>query len=251
MNHLMSTYRALCVGITGVALTCSPSSAASAGLNISPVVIEIDAARRAVAVTVSNLGTETVTFQTDTRVWRQVNGVDQFDATADLLVVPPIFKVAPNASQVFRVTLRQPQPSLTERTYRLLLEDISEVQRAVTGAAAVGFKFVHNLPVMVAPAGRVTTAARWSTCASNPAVAKAETCVRVFNAGNRRVRVQSLTVTGDGWQQLVPVTDTVNLLAGAEREWRFLLPSGQTGAVRGVQVQTARGETLQADAGGF
>ena len=251
--------RSLCAGALLAILASCPLLSQAAGLSISPVVIEVDTARRAVAVTVTNQGDEAVTFQTDTLVWRQVNGVDKFDPTDELLVVPPIVKIAPHSSQVFRVTLRQPSPSPIERTYRVVLEDVSESQRATNtnGGASVGFKFAHNLPVMIAPAGKINNAARWAACAPKAAAAaerapsSPEACIRLLNAGNRRFKVRNLTVTGDDWKQDFPVKDGANILAGAEREWRIPLQAGQTGALRSVQVQTARGETLQAEAGSF
>ena len=124
---------------------------------------------------------------------------------------------------------------------------------------SINFRMRYDLPVLVAPAGPVANALRWKPCLPKAAPAPvassakppAEACVRLLNAGNRRVKVQTLTLTGDGWEQALPLKDGENVLAGAEREWRVPLAKGQTGALRGVEVQTARGETLQAETGGF
>ena len=99
--------------------------------------------------------------------------------------------------------------------------------------------------------------ARWAACtpkaasAAERAPSSPAACIRLLNAGNRRFKVRNLTVTGDGWKQDFTVKDGVNILAGAEREWRIPLQAGQTSALRSVQVHTARGETLQAEPGGF
>jgi hypothetical protein len=47
------------------------------------------------------------------------------------------------------------------------------------------------------------------------------------------------------------IKDGENVLVGSEREWHVPLATGQSGALRGVQVQTVRGETLQAEAGSY
>lgn len=248
----------LCAGVWLASALGYPASLQAAGLAISPVVVEVNSPRKSVAITVTNDSDRALTFQTDTMVWRQVNGLDQYEPTDELLVVPPIVEIAPNASQLFRVTLRVPVDSPVERTYRLILEDITEAS-AVAEEGSVAFKFVHNLPVMVAPAGKIVNALRWKPCALNtastplkPSAARTpQACVLVYNAGNRRVKIQTLTLTGDGWEQVLQLKAGENVLAGAEREWRVPLQPGQTGAVRGVQTQTARGETLQAEAGGF
>jgi fimbrial chaperone protein len=252
--------------LRGVLLACGAGCAAvaAAGVTISPVVLEIDSPRKAIAVTVTNMGDRPITLQTEAMVWQQVNGADHNEPTEDLLVIPPIVEVPAKASQVFRVMLRTRAPSPVERTYRVILEDITKELAAISGQASVAFKFTHNLPVLIAPSGKVVTAMRWKPCRSEavatasaasstkPPIARgAEACVRLLNAGNRRVKVETLTLAGDGWQQALTLKAGENVLAGAEREWRVPLAKGQTGPLRSVQVQTARGETLQAEAGGF
>ena len=141
-----------------------------------------------------------------------------------------------------------------ERTYRLVLEDITEEQ-SQAGVASVSFKFTHSLPVMVAPSGKVHNAMRWKPCTDpSPQLAAAhlkQACVRLLNSGNRRIKVQTLTLSGEGWQQALSLSGGENVLVGAERELRVPLQPGQTGALRGVQVHTALGETLQVESGGF
>jgi hypothetical protein len=93
------------------------------------------------------------------------------------------------------------------------------------------------------------TALRWHTC---PAPAGPRTsngvCVRIANAGNRRVKVRSLTVAGDGWQQSLNLQEAEAVLAGDEREWT--VPAAAAGALQSVQVRTATGEILHAEKGG-
>jgi fimbrial chaperone protein len=224
---------------------------ASAGVVVSPVVLEVSSPRRPVTVTVTNSGDRAVTFQTGALLWQQADGVDRYEPTSELVVVPPIVEVPPHASQVFRVMLRSPAPSPVERTYRLLLEDITQELAATGGQAAISFRLNHSLPVMVAPAGKVQDAIRWKPCTADGAARAATVCIRVLNAGNRRVKFEALTVAGDGWQQVLSLQAGENVLAGAQREWHVPLAKGQGGAPRDLQVRTARGETLQAESGGF
>ena len=99
---------------------------------------------------------------------------------------------------------------------------------------------------------------RWKPCTgvggpSTPVAAAllTQACVRLLNAGNRRIKVQTLTLSGAGWQQALSLNGGENVLVSSEREVRVPLQPGQTGALRGVQVQTALGETLQVESGGF
>lgn len=245
--------------LAGVLLACGvgcATVAGAAGVTISPVVLEIDSPRKAITVTLTNNGDRPIIFQAEALVWQQINGTDQNEPTDELLVVPPIIEVPARASQIFRVMLRSRVPSPVERTYRVMLEDITEEQAASSGQASVAFKLTHNLPVLIAASGKVVNALRWKPCPPDAAPASSarpstEACVRLLNAGNRRVKVQTLTLGGDGWQQALSLKDGVNVLTGSEREWRVPLQAGQTGPLRSVQVLTARGETLQAETGGF
>lgn len=228
--------------------------ALASGVAISPVVIELNSPRQAVAIKVSNDGDTPVMLQSEVFAWRQTDGVDRDEESDDLMVVPPIVEVAANSSQIFRVMLRAQTSSPVERTYHLSLEDISEVQ-AASEQSTLTFKFNHVLPILVAPTGKILTAMRWKPCAEAAPPAKPPTtataCVRLFNAGNRRVKVQALTLAGDGWQQALTLETGQNVLAGGVHEWRVPIAASQGGELRGVEVTTARGETLQLESGGF
>lgn len=267
LGHTVTRWQA--VAGAGLIAALLASGTALAQVVISPVLVELGTRQRVVAVTVSLSDTARapIRLQADLLRWEQdVQGQTMTEPSDDLLVTPPIADLRPGATQVFRVTLRGARPAPEELAYRLILEDVAEPTSAADSAPGMSIKFRmrYDLPVLVAPAGPVANALRWKPCppeavatasaASStkpPAALRAEACVRLLNAGNRRVKVQTLTLTGEGWEQALPLKDGVNVLAGAEREWRVPLATGQTGALRGVQVQTARGETLQAESGGF
>jgi fimbrial chaperone protein len=239
-----SARTATTVAVLLAGLLWFPAATSAAGLTISPVVVQIDSPRKPVAITISNQSDRPITLQADTKVWLQVDGIDQYAPTDELLVVPAIAQVPPNGSQVFRIALRRPSGAPVERTYRLILEDISEEQRP-SQTSAVAFKLTHNLPVMVAPSAPLVTAVRWTPCASKPSQA----CVRVVNTGNYRLKVQGLTLAGDGWRHALPLKAPEIILAGAAREWQVALAPAEAGAVRGVQVHSAQGATLEAEVG--
>lgn len=237
--------------IATVALDCV------AQISISPIVIEIDTPRRAAAVSVTNGGERSITLQSEVLLWQQKDGQDQFETSDALLVVPSIVHIPPKSTQIIRLLLRSPAPSPLERSYRLVLEDITEAQ-VKTDGTSINFKFTHSLPVMIAPSGKVRNTLRWKSCAnasgSVPELTTPqpkEACVRLLNAGNRRIKMLSLVLTGNGWQQPLSLKGDENILVGAERELRVTLQAGQTGPLRSVQVHTALGETLLAESGGF
>lgn len=240
----VSTARRLARLFAGCALAAAGPSWAD-GLNVSPVVVEIASPRKAVAVTITNDSNRTATFQADTFLWRQVDGVDHYEPDDELMVVPAIVEVLPNGSQVFRVMLRVPTLSPVERTYRVMLEDISADVARVEGSG-LSFRFKHNLPVLIAPSVKVVNSMQWKACTSTPRAGEA--CVRLRNSGNRRIKIDTIIVAGEGWTQSLPLQPQPNVLAGAEREWRLPL-AGRSGELTIVKVLTAQGETLSASQG--
>lgn len=231
--------------LAGCALA-APGLLLAGGLNVSPVVIEIDSARKAVAVTITNDGNRAATFQADSFVWRQVDGVDHYEPDDELMVVPAIVEVPPNGSQVFRVMLRAPTASPVERTYRVMLEDISSEVERVEGSG-LSFRFKHNLPVLIAPSVKVVNSMQWKACTSAPRAGEA--CVRLRNSGNRRIKIDTITIGGEGWTQSLPLKPQLNVLAGAEREWRLALAPGRSGKLSTVTVLTTQGQALSASPG--
>ena len=244
-------------------------------LTIAPVIIEIATPRKPVAVKLTNDSDRPVTFQLDAAIWQQVDGNDVYAPSDDLLLSPSILNIPPRKSQTFRVLLRDGRPSPVERTYRVMVEDISEATEQ-SDAPEVAFKFTHNLPVLVAPSGKIANAMQWRPCLQteivgtseyllaeasksiskvvNADAAKPEThtlmeaCVRLLTSGNRRVKVQKLILTGDGWQETLSLKAGYNVLVGAEREWYVPLQHVQRNSVRQVHVHTAEGGVLVAEA---
>jgi fimbrial chaperone protein len=248
------------------AVLCLAGGAAGAQVLINPVVVELGARQRVVAVTItlSDKARAPMRLQTELLRWRQdVHGEAVTEPSDDILVTPPIAELRPGEKQLFRVTLRGPRPAPEELAYRLILEDISEAPATTeaVGGISIKLRMRYDLPVLVAPLGPVVNELRWKLCApeaasavtisSKPSDRGPEACVRLLNAGNRRVKVQTLTLTGEGWQQALPLKDGVNVLVGDEHEWRVPLQANQAGAVRGVQVGTARGETLRVESARF
>jgi fimbrial chaperone protein len=217
---------------------------------ISPVVVEFGPRQKVatVRVTLSDKAIQPMRLQAQLLQWLQdVHGAAVTQPSEDLIVTPRIAELRPGQQQVLRLALRGPLPAETEKAYRLVLEDIAPPSSLdLGGGAAVNFRMAYDLPVMVAPRGPAVSALRWRACPADtgPRAVKGA-CVRIANAGNRRVKVQALTISGDGWKQDLALDRADAVLAGAEREW--LVPATGAGDLRDVQVRTATGEVLHVE----
>lgn len=230
---------------------------ASAQVLLQPVVLEMSPRQRTVvvSVTLSDKAAAPLRLQAQLLRWSQdTEGRSVTEPTEELLVSPPIADLQPGKRQVFRVAVRNARPLREEAAYRLVLEDIAEPPTDESGKPmpGVNIRMRYDMPVMLAATGKVTQALQWKPCAAPPPGPRmAEACVRVRNAGNRRIKVQEMQLAGDGWRQALAVKENATILAGAERELRVPLQGARGGAVKEVRLQTAHGENLQAEPGGF
>jgi fimbrial chaperone protein len=239
-----------CLRRAAVPLPFLVAGAAAAQALISPVVVEFAPKQKiaTVRVTVSDRAVKPMRLQAQLLKWQQdLHGAALTQASEDLIVTPRIAELKPGEQQVLRLALRGSLPADTERAYRLVLEDIGEPSAIDMGnGAAVNFRMAYDLPVMVSPRGTPVIAMSWRACPrETTAPARQGLCVRITNVGSRRVKVQSLTLVGAGWEKSVAFPEPDPVLSGAEREW--VLPVLAQGPIRGVKVRTASGQLLQAE----
>lgn len=239
-------------GVLGCLVVCclaGVGSAHAAGIRISPVVVEMPAVRQPGVVSVFNDSDKPLTFQGQALAWRQDAGRDVFEPTDDLLVVPVIAEIAPGGSQLFRVALRRPTPAPVERTYRLVLEDITPQDES----GAVAFRYAHNLPVLIAPQGPIVRLVRWRECSQAQPERTGESrdarCVRLQNAGNRRIKIERVELESGGQRRGLDLPGGVNLLAGAFHE--VVVPRARAGSapIESLKIVAAGGDvpTVPAD----
>lgn len=133
------------------AVCCLP--AAAADFSVTPVRIFMTARDRAVAITVVNEGDEEVVMQADLYSWRQKpGGEDDLVLTEDLILSPPIIKLAPRSRQIVRLARLAAQPSTDQLTYRMIVREVPEAKPA-TADLKLQIALAFSLPVFVTPPG--------------------------------------------------------------------------------------------------
>ena len=146
-DHPPSAQRnTLLTWIAAFALVASfPAHAGS--LSVSPLRLTFSNTAGIIALTVENTGREEALVQTETFAWNQVGGEHSLSPTDDVVAVPPVFRLAPNAQQRVRVGLTRAFTEKQEQTFRLT---VTEVPTAVaSGTVAVTVR--HSLPIFVQP----------------------------------------------------------------------------------------------------
>jgi fimbrial chaperone protein len=138
-------------GIAGFVALAVP--AAWAGVfSVTPVRIYLSPKDRATAITVQNEGDDEIVMQADIYTWKQKpGGEDDLALSEDLVLSPPILKIAGHARQVVRLAMISPPKSDRQLTYRLIVREIPEARPAdknIQLQVALAF----SLPVFITPA---------------------------------------------------------------------------------------------------
>lgn len=164
---------------------------ASAGeFSVSPVRIFMKANERAVAVTVVNEGSEELVMQSEIYSWQQKpGGEDVLKPTEDLVLSPPIVKLAPKARQVLRLARVGGAPAGQEQSYRMIVREVPEARQAGKDAK-VQMALAFSLPIFITPNG----AKRQVDCDVQRASAQAVK-VNCRNTGNAYAQIRGITLT--------------------------------------------------------
>ena len=141
----MTFFRLLC--LTTCVAGAAPALASS--FNISPIRVELASGRRTEALTLRNADDAPVVVQVQVVAWSQKDGADQFDATREMLVTPPVLQIPGNGEQIVRVALRGQPDRSQELAYRVVFEEVP--QAAPTAFTGLRVALRISVPIFIAP----------------------------------------------------------------------------------------------------
>ncbi|WP_238344278.1 molecular chaperone [Ramlibacter lithotrophicus] len=145
----------LTVGLAAAAvvLPLAPVAASAAAFSVSPVRIYMHARERATAITVVNESDTELVMEAELFQWAQKpDGTDELVPTDDLILAPPLLKMAPKSRQVLRLANLKPVPPGEQLTYRMIVREVPEAAQAAEGVQ-VQVTLAFSLPVFITPAG--------------------------------------------------------------------------------------------------
>lgn len=192
----------LCFGVLFVFIV---TQAEAASLSISPIKIVLSPSGHATTVRISNKGETPALVQVEAVEWAE--DLEDARTALDILVVPPVFEVPVNATQLLRLATRTPRSITSEEVYRLLLTEIPKDRQISPNALAFSVRL--NLPLFVTPEG----------ASASPEVSltrgqQDEHQVLITNRGTAHLRVSEMTVAGH------PVGEGATyVLAGESKSW--------------------------------
>lgn len=166
-----------------------PFAAVAEGLRVAPVLLEVVAPAAAGKLMLRNEGGAVMTVQARVYRWVQRNGRESLEPTRDVVVSPPMTRIAPGASQTIRVVRTGKGRIRGEEAYRVIVNEVPD--RRMARGGQVNFATELRLPVFFVGAGASAPQLRWSIRGSGPG---AKLVAR--NTGDLHLRIIDVTLGG-------------------------------------------------------
>ena len=216
------------------ALLTAPAASGQA-LSVLPVNIFFSPGQKATSLTVTNKGNSETAIQIRAYAWNQKGDDDQLAASSDVVLSPPLARIAPGATQVIRLILRQ-TPEKREVTYRILIDQIPPP--AEPGVVHVVLRL--SIPIFVKPAIRAFPDVQFHMeCDADHIYLVA------INAGNLHEAIRDIVLTtSDGRKLKLESGASPYVLSGSTRRWRIATQDNSLP----LQAETLQ-LTARADAG--
>ncbi|TDG02260.1 molecular chaperone [Paraburkholderia guartelaensis] len=198
----------------------SPVAARAATLQISPVMLELQADGNAAALTLRNPGGRPLYGQVRVFRWDQVDGEDTLTPTRDLIASPPLIQVPPQTDQLVRLVRADAAPVAAEQSYRLLIDELPSPGDAPAGGVTIRLRY--SVPVFVEPAA----ATGQPRLAWHLVRAPNGWALRVGNTGSRRAQIGAVELVNAAGKVYVISKGLLGYaLAGRSGQWGVPLPA--------------------------
>jgi fimbrial chaperone protein len=162
---------------------------ALAGIEISPVLLEMSEQQDKQVVRVGNSSETAKSFQVDVVAWSQSGDEREiYTPTSELLAVPPLFTLQPGEQQVVRIGLMREPDADQELSYRVFFTELEPPQMEEKTTSGISIRLRFGVPVFVAPLAPASAAIEFvalRTIDNN-------TFMELRNTGNVRVKVNEV-----------------------------------------------------------
>jgi len=201
----------LCAALVA-ALFFAVSPSFGASLEVAPTKLVIDG-KGATTLTLANRGAEPIIVQIEGFSWEQVNGEDVLKPSTDVLVSPPMARIAPGGKQTVRVMVKPGGEAGRERTYRILASELPDPVNADPRTIRVLLQF--NIPVFAGAPSKAAPQVAWDASADAHGLA-----LSARNLGAAHVKFTKLELIEPSGKR-VPVKSkgVPYVLAGETRSW--------------------------------
>jgi fimbrial chaperone protein len=185
-------------------------------LRVGPTLVRLDSRHRVVALRVTNNNTVATPIEVQVMKWRQENNDDDYAATSELIVTPPIFELAPGETQIVRVGLRTAKSELlasaVEGSFRVFVSELPIEHNKLEPRTQMVLRV--GIPVFVQAVSDEQAELRWQLTP----VSENDWRLEVRNSGTTHVHILSVGISSRS-VKLATDLNGLYVLPGARRAW--------------------------------
>jgi fimbrial chaperone protein len=220
--------------LSAALLALLPAEAAQAQtIGITPVGLSLTADHATATVQVTNRGTDAAAVQLRWFAWSQSEGEDRLEPTSELLVSPPLAKIAPGGTQTVRVLLKA-KPREREASYRILFDQIPTAPS--DGGVRVALRI--SIPVFGLPPAPVKSLLSWTSRVQRTGEAE----VVIANTGPRHARLNQIRIGGGAGALTIDGPSNLYLLPGSTHRVRVRGTGINVGTALRISASSDEGE---------
>lgn len=225
---------ALARPLLAAAVYGAAATATAAGLQVTPILVEIPRGESSAVLWLSNTGDAALRAQVRVFRWTQDDTGDQLEASTELVASPPMLEVAPGQRQLVRVIRPRGDGGPGETSFRLLVD---ELPPPVGSEQGVRFVLRYSVPVFTGGDGSGTPQLQWRVTGSPAAL-------EVANTGPVRAQLSEVGLVGaDGTRSVISAGLLGYVLPGSRMRWQ-LPPSVDAAGASALRARI-NGEPLE------
>jgi fimbrial chaperone protein len=133
--------------VWGVTILSSTAVLAKGQLQVKQIAVEIPAGAKASRMLLGNNGDQPVSVQVRVYAWSQQAEQELLTTTETVAVSPPISEIAAGGEQIIRVVLQSPTPSAQDQMYRVVIDELPQLN--ANNVSAIGVRLRYILPLYV------------------------------------------------------------------------------------------------------
>jgi fimbrial chaperone protein len=222
------TWPSACASALAVAVfAASVPAAHGASLQVSPTSVSLQASQNAGGLTLANTGDAPLRGQVRVFRWRQSDGEDRLEPTTDLVVSPPMLRLAPGQHQLVRVIRPGPAPVGEEAGYRLIVDELPDSTPPDDDRRSLRFVLQYVIPVFLLPADGPPPSPELH---ARRVQAGGRTSLELRNRGRQHAQIADLQYVGpDGRRHAIAPGLSGYVLPGQTHRWplpAIALPPG-------------------------
>jgi fimbrial chaperone protein len=172
-------------------LLAAPQARASAAMQISPILIDLQAPAASGTLNVANQAPQPASVQVRVFRWTQAEGAETLTPTQDVVASPPFATIPSGSTLAIRVIRASTAPVVGEEAYRVVIDQLPESNR--NGQVVVNMLLRQVLPAFFGAPDKTPSDVNWSLRRMPKGLA-----LVARNAGDRRMRIGNDVLTFPG-----------------------------------------------------